>query len=117
MEFIGGLGIGAAVAFVIQRVAQHLLDRFATQQDRRDKELKEAYTGFLEALSRFLSNRDVKKADVDFRYWVARVRLVCSKEILEILWDLENKNRDLLRMEIDVEALVLAMRRDLKIAS
>lgn len=114
MEFIGGLGVGAVVTYVIQRVVQHLLEQQAAQRDRRDRELKEAYTGFLEAMSQIQDNRDLKSADVNLRYWLARVQLVCSKEILEQLWDMGDKRRV---RNMDVEHLVFLMRHDLKVAS
>lgn len=112
VSVLGLLGLGS----VLTVLAQHLLARSAAQTDRRNRELKEAYSGFLDALSRLLSNPELDEKDVNFRYWVARVQLVCSKEILDILLEMKAKSRRALTAQLATEFLIFAMRRDLGIA-
>jgi len=112
MEYIGYMGIGALLLAILQ----HTLYRRDKKLDRKDRELKEAYSGFLNALSLLRQNDDLTDADVNMRYWMARVQLVCSKEVLEWMLELEGSKMKRLTTGFKIDALIFAMRRDLGIA-
>jgi hypothetical protein len=112
MNYIGFMGIGALVLAIVQ----HILYRRDKALDRKDQEKKEAYAGFLEAIFALRDNEELTESDVNLRYWVARIQLVCSKEILEWLIDLEGSRRKALTTKLKLDAIVFAMRRDLGIA-
>lgn len=112
MEYIGYMGIGALLLAILQ----HVLYRRDKKLDRKDRELKEAYSGFLNALSSLRQNDDLAEADVNMRYWVARVQLVCSKEVLEWMIELEGSKMKRLTTGLKVDSLIFAMRRDLGIS-
>jgi hypothetical protein len=111
MEYIGLMGIGA----LLHAIVQHILYRRDKALDRKDQEKKEAYAGFLDAIFALRDNKELTEPDVNLRYWVARVQLVCSKEILEWLIELEGCSRNAITTKLKLEAVVLAMRWDLGI--
>lgn len=112
LQFLGSAGIGALALAIVQ----HILSRHERDLDRRNEELKEAYAGFLNAISLLRSDKDVTEADVNMRYWVARVQLVCSRDVLECLLELEGSKRKSMASKIKTDSVVFAMRRDLGIA-
>lgn len=107
------MGIGALLLAILQ----HVLYRRDKKLDRKDQELKEAYSGFLNAISSLRQNDELSEADVNLRYWVARVQLVGSKEVLEWMIELEGSKMKRLTTGMKIETLILAMRRDLGIAN
>jgi len=113
MEYIGFMGIGALVlAFV-----QHILRRRDRELDRRVVERKEAYSGFLNAILTLRYDETLSESDVSLRYWVARVQLVCSTEVLEYISELEGSSRKAFTTKLKIDWLILAMRRDLSITT
>ncbi|MEL7893929.1 hypothetical protein [Vreelandella neptunia] len=116
MEIIPWLFSGLGLGSVITLLFQHLLIRSAAKKDRRDRELKEAYSGFLNAHSQLMADPNLDEKVVNFRYWVSRVELVCSKEILDMLLEMRGSNRKAATTYLDAQLLVYEMRRDLGVA-
>lgn len=112
MEYVGYMGFGALLLALIQ----HLLARRDKGLDRQAQEKKEAYTGLLNALFALRQNEQLTESKVDLLYWVARVQLVCSQEIVFILIDIEGSKMEYLTTKMKVDNLVFAMRNDLGIA-
>ena len=112
MEYIGYMGIGALLLAILQ----HVLYRRDKKLDRKDHELKEAYSGFLNAISSLRQNKELSETDVNLRYWVARVQLVGSKEVLDWMIELEGSKLERLTTGMKIDTLILVMRQDLGIA-
>jgi len=114
VEFIGGLGIGALLLAGLER----WLRRRDELNDRRYRELREAYAGLLKALNAplvdtaVLGDTALLERNADFRYWVNRALLVCPNDAIESLQKIEARGIQASRVHRD--ALILSMRRDLE---
>jgi len=112
LEYIGFMGIGALLLALVQ----HYLKRRDKHLDRKIEEQKEAYAGLLNAIFVLRYDEDLDESEVNLRYWVARVQLVCSSNVLEWLFELEGSGRRSFMTKAKIDALIIAMRHDLGIA-
>ena len=113
--FLGGLGIGSAVTSALTALVQHSLARRAKQQDLRMIELKEAFTGFLAAYAKMNENDTSRENQVNFGLWVARIQLVASSKVSASIEAVKQTKANSEARGAAIDAMLLAMRKDLGI--
>ncbi len=113
--FLGGLGIGSAITSAITAFVQHSLSRRAKQQDLRMTELKEAFTGFLAAYAKINENDTSRENQVNFGLWVARIQLVASSKVSASIEAVKQTKANSEARGAAIDAMLLAMRKDLGI--
>lgn len=111
--FIGGTGFGSIGLVVVQ----HFLNRNAHRSDRKIQERKEAYAGFIEAITMVRNDENVAEKDVKLPYWAARVQLVCSEELFRLIDARPGSGRKSLMSQTYQEGIVAVMRKDLGITA
>ncbi len=112
LAIFGGLGVGS----LLTQLFQHLLDKSAKKEERRIEELKDAFSGLLTAMAKVIQNPNSKEHQIEFALWEARVQLVASPKISQLIEDMKSTQPHSEKRGIAVNAMIQAMRNELGIA-
>jgi len=108
LPLVGGLGLGS----LLKSIADHLISRRSTMQDRFYQEKREAYLGLLSAVHQ-ASVAPSKDASARYGLWQTRCQLFGSPDVVRFAEEMVVTNAQSPERNAAFSGLLNAMRRDL----